>query len=589
MLIHPPQRIQDLRSQGVWGDARLHDLLRRNARRAPEREALVDPPNLMEIAGAAPCRLTWAELEARVECLAGVLALLGWVKDDVVVVQMVNSHEVLTLYLACWRLGVVVSPMVGQAREHELRQVVDRTAARALVVTQRIGAHDHASMAGALSAGMTRPLQVLAFGAGPMPAHVIDLRERLREAGATLDAAAAALAHADRWQAVSADDAVTVIWTSGSEGRPKGVARSHNDWLLYGPQFGADFGLADGTRLLNGRTLCTHGAFVGTITPWLWHAGTLVNHHPFSLPVFLEQLRHERIGFTALAPAILSSLLARPEQLEGIDFAHLRCIGSGSAPLSEALVRGFQDRFGVEVINFFGSTEGASLVSGPPDMPDAALRAQYFPRLGMPGMAWKHPAHAWVETRLVDLATETDIESPGRVGEIRFRGPMVMSGYFRDPELSAAAFDAQGWYRSGDLFEIAGDRHQYLRFAGRAKDVIVRGGFNLSASEIENLVASHPGVSEVGVVGFPDQRLGERVCACVVLRPGHELTLEGLTRHLLEVCHVSVLKLPERLLLLDEMPRSPNHKVLKGALRALASAPPVDRDSPPPLETRRHT
>lgn len=582
MLIHPPERIQILRAQGVWGDTRLHDLLRRNALRVPDREALVDPPNLQEVSGTEPGRLTWAELSARVECLAGVLASLGWVKDDIVVVQMVNSHELLTLYLACWRLGVVVSPMVAQAREHELLHVAERTGARALVVSQRIGSHDHAAMAGALFRGRPRPIQVLAFGAGPMPAGVIDLRQHLREALENLDAAAAALAQADRWRAVNADDAVTVIWTSGSEGRPKGVARSHNDWLLYGPQFGTDFGLRDGTRLLNGRPLCTHGAFVGTITPWLWHAGTLVNHHPFSLPVFLAQLRAEDIGFTALAPAILSSLLARPELLEGIDFSRLKCIGSGSAPLTEALVRGFRERFGVEVINFFGSTEGASLVSGPPDMPDAAQRAQYFPRLGMPGMGWKHPAQAWVETRLVDLATGTEIEAPGRVGEIRFRGPMVMSGYFRDPELSAAAFDAQGWYCSGDLFEIAGDRRQYLRFAGRAKDVIVRGGFNLSASEIENLVASHPGVSEVAVVGFPDTRLGERVCACIVPRPGHELTLDELTRHLREVCQVSILKLPERLLLLDVLPRSPNHKVLKGVLRELAAAPPAD---PPPLQT----
>jgi acyl-CoA synthetase (AMP-forming)/AMP-acid ligase II len=558
-------------------------LLRRNAQRVPDREALVDPPNLTEISGSLPQRLSWAELDARVECLAGVLALLGWTTDDVVVVQMVNSHEVLVLYLACWRLGVVVSPMVAQAREHEIAQAIERTGARALVVSQSIGAHDHAAMAIGLSRGLAEPVQVLTFGAGPIPADVVDLRQRMRDVVWDIDAAQAALDRLARARPVTADDAVTVIWTSGSEGRPKGVGRTHNDWLLYGPQFGADFGIGDGIRLLNGRPLCTHGAFVGTITPWLWHAGTLVNHHPFSLPIFLAQLRQEHIGFTALAPAILSSLLARPEQLVDIDFQQLRCIGSGSAPLSESLVRGFREQFGVEVINFFGSTEGASLVSGPPDMPDAAARAQYFPRLGAAGQAWKHPAHALVETRLVDLGTGADIEAPGLAGEIRFRGPMVMSGYFRDPELTASAFDAQGWYCTGDLFELAGDRGQYLRYAGRVKDVIVRGGFNLSASEIERLVASHPSVLEVAVVGYADARLGERVCACVVPRLGHVLTLEDLTRHLREACQVSVLKLPERLMLLEEMPRSPNQKVLKGVLRERAAQmhAPEPAASPP--------
>lgn len=156
--------------------------------------------------------------------------------------------------------------------------------------------------------------------------------------------------------------------------------------------------------------------------------------------------------------------------------------------------------------------------------------------------------------------------------------------------MTASAFDAQGWYCTGDLFELAGDRGQYLRYAGRVKDVIVRGGFNLSASEIERLVASHPSVLEVAVVGYADARLGERVCACVVPRLGHVLTLEDLTRHLREACQVSVLKLPERLMLLEEMPRSPNQKVLKGVLRERAAqmhAP--EPAASPPREPRSET
>jgi acyl-CoA synthetase (AMP-forming)/AMP-acid ligase II len=370
---------------------------------------------------------------------------------------------------------------------------------------------------------------------------------------------------------VSADDAVTLLWTSGSEGRAKGVARTHNDWLLYGPHIGAAYAVGTGVRLLSGRPLTTHGAFVGSIVPWLWHAGTLVSHQPFSLPVFLTQLREERIDFTALAPAILASLLAQPELLEGIDFRRLKYIGSGSAPLTEALVRGFRDRFGVEVINFFGSTEGASLVSSPQDMPDPALRAQFFPRFGAGGFDWKHPAHRQVSTRLVDLASGETIEHPGRVGELRYRGPMVMTGYFRDPELTARAFDEQGYYCSGDLFEIAGEGGCHFRFAGRAKDIIIRGGFNLSAEEIENLVAGHPAVADVAVVGYPDERLGERVCACVVLRPDLNLDLPALVAWLRTERQAASLKWPERLLVMPTLPRNPNNKVLKGELRRLAA------------------
>ena len=150
---------------------------------------------------------------------------------------------------------------------------------------------------------------------------------------------------------------------------------------------------------------------------------------------------------------------------------------------------------------------------------------------------------------------------------------MVMEGYFREPELSAAAFDEHGFYRSGDLFEIAGERGQHYRFAGRAKDIIIRGGINISATEIENLVADHPDVAEVAVIGVTDERLGERVCACVVLRAGARLTLPELVAWLRDVRQVGIVKLPERLMVLQTLPRSPNNKVIKAELRAMAARP----------------
>lgn len=572
LLVHPPERTRAYRDRGWWGDVRLHDLLERNARMCPARESLVDPPNLPAVTGDAPQRLDWAAVADRVARIAAMLLAQGLQRDDVVVVQMANSHELPCVYLACARLGVVASPVVAQGREHELGQAVERTGAVALLVSARIGRHDHAVMAAALAPRHASVRRVIAFGAGPLPAGVVDARAELAVPPDEAAARAQALARHEANHPPSADDAVTIVWTSGSEGRAKGVARTHNDWLLYGPHIGSAYGVGDGARLLSGRPLTTHGAFVGSLMPWLYHAGTLVNHHPFTLPVFLQQLREERIDFTALAPAILVSLLAQPGQLEGIDFTRLRHIGSGSAPLTEALVRGFRERFGVEIINFFGSTEGASLVSGPQDMPEPAMRALYFPRFGVPSFDWQHPAHCQVETRLVDPASGEPITTPGRPGEMRYRGPMVMSGYHADPELTARALDAEGWYCSGDLFEIAGDQGQYYRFAGRAKDIIVRGGLNISAEEVENLVASHPAVADVAVVGYPDERMGERVCACVVLLPDQALELPALARWLREERQVAATKLPEKLLLLPALPRNPNNKVLKARLRLLAAA-----------------
>lgn len=568
MLIHSEETRRHYRAMGWWGDVRLQDLLTRNASRSPDREAVVDPPNLLEVTGSAPQRLSWRSLAALVERMAAAMLQLGLRRDDVVVVQMVNSHELLACYLACARLGLIASPVVPQYREHELDHILEQSQACALIVTSRIGSHDHCAMALQLAARHPGVRSVLVFGSTADAPGAIDMRSAVASVSDTT-----ALQAYEAEHGMTADDVITLIWTSGSEGRAKGVARTHNDWLLYGPQIGSAYRVGDGTRFLNGRPLTTHGAFVGSITPWLFHAGTLVNHHPFSLPVFLSQLRTEAIDFTALAPAILSSLLADPALLEGIDFGRLRFIGSGSAPLNEALVRGFNERFGVEVINFFGSTEGASLVSAPDDMPDPALRAMYFPRLGAEGFSWKHRSHGLVQTKLVDTETGATINVPGMTGELCYRGPMVMTGYYRAPELTARALDEQGFYRSGDLFQIAGDQGQYYRFMGRAKDIIIRGGFNISAEEVENLIASHPAVVEVAVVPYPDARLGERICACVVTRAHHELSLQALVQFLRDDCQVAAIKLPERLMLLEALPRNPNNKIMKAALRELAQVP----------------
>lgn len=151
MLIHSSEACRDYRARGWWGDLRLHDVLVRNAGRVPRREAVVDPPNLEQVTGQAPRRMDWGELHELVHRLACVFAAHGLVKDDVAVVQMANGHALLAVYLACARLGVVVSPVVPQYREHELAHVVRQTQAKALVVASRIGSHDHGAMACALA------------------------------------------------------------------------------------------------------------------------------------------------------------------------------------------------------------------------------------------------------------------------------------------------------------------------------------------------------------------------------------------------------------------------------------------------------
>jgi acyl-CoA synthetase (AMP-forming)/AMP-acid ligase II len=184
--------------------------------------------------------------------------------------------------------------------------------------------------------------------------------------------------------------------------------------------------------------------------------------------------------------------------------------------------------------------------------------------------------HDRITTRVVDPETEEEITEPGRPGELRIKGPTVFSGYWQAPEISARAFDAEGWFRSGDLFELAGDDGRFIRFVGRLKDIIIRGGMNISSEEIEGHLLGHPAIADVAVVGAPDPRLGERLCAFAVFRPDQTADLADINRYLTEDKQVAVYKQIERLEVIDALPRNPVGKVLKRDLRdRLGEASPV--------------
>jgi acyl-CoA synthetase len=181
-------------------------------------------------------------------------------------------------------------------------------------------------------------------------------------------------------------------------------------------------------------------------------------------------------------------------------------------------------------------------------------------------LKWDFALADRVATRLVDPATDVEITKVGGQGELQVKGAGVFSGYWRSPEQNARAFDADGWYRTGDLFELAGEHAQFYRFLGRLKDVIVRGGVKISAEELEGHLAGHPAITEVAVIGVLDPILGERICACVAPR-GEPPTLGEINRFLTVEKQIAVFKQIERLEILTSLPRNPVGKVLKRELR----------------------
>jgi acyl-CoA synthetase (AMP-forming)/AMP-acid ligase II len=299
-------------------------------------------------------------------------------------------------------------------------------------------------------------------------------------------------------------------------------------------------------------------------------SATLVLHHPFDMGVFLKQIQDEKIAYTIAPPAVLTMLLKKPEILDSVDISSLRCIGSGSAPLSEFMVAGFGSGYGVEILNIFGSNEGICLASGPGDLPDHAQRAQFFPRFGAPGFEWRNRVGNRTKTRLVDLGTGAEVTRPGQQGELEIWGSTVFDGYFKSPEANAQVFTEDGYFRTGDVFEISGngDAGRFYKFVGRCKDIIVRGGVNISPDEIDTELAGHPKVAEVCVVGVDDEIMGERIGAAIIPKPGEAVTLDEITDFLKARC-MAVFKLPEILLCVDELPHNATGKIVRREVRRL--------------------
>ncbi|QNQ10881.1 class I adenylate-forming enzyme family protein [Sphingomonas alpina] len=559
MQLTPQSRIDDFTAQGWWGDLTLDHWLQRNRAEVPDRLALVDPPNRSDLDGATPRRFTWAELGTEVDRVAAALLDTGLRKDDVLTYQLPNVADTVILALACSRIGLIISPVVMPYRAHELGFVIDKVRPSAVITVARFAGHDHAEMALALTG--ERNCKVLVLG-GDTPRGAYDLDAAI----AVADPARAAAYHDA--QPMQPGEVFTIFWTSGTEARPKGVPRDQNHWIVNAKMVAEAADIREAEVLLNPFPLVNIGSF-GLVTPWLMKRGTLVLHHPFDLKIFLTQIAAERVNYTIAAPAILNALLKTPGLLSSVDLSSLRAIGSGSAPLSPWMIEGFAQDHGIEVCNIYGSNEGASLFSDARQVPDHHDRARYFPRMGVAGIDWPgSESSAMIQTRLVDLDTEQDITEPLRPGELRFQGAATFGGYFESPEISANAFDASGFYRTGDLFEIAGDTapHRFYRFVGRCKDIIVRGGVNISPAEIDDLLAGHPALKEAAVVGIPDDRLGERMCVAAVPADDQAPDLAAISTWLKDQ-GLAVFKLPELLVTVDALPRNAMNKVSRRDLR----------------------
>jgi acyl-CoA synthetase (AMP-forming)/AMP-acid ligase II len=555
MIVSGQSKRKAYREAGWWGDKTLADLFFAQADAHPDRLALVDAPNRADFAFGEPQRLTWGDLRGEVERMAGALVAAGIGKDDVIAIQLPNISEFVALYFAAASVGAIVSPIAVQYRSHELSAIIDIVSPKAFVCATRVKGADHVGIVRSLLAG------AMLMTVGPdAPAGALDLS---RAQGDPAALAAHRVAHP-----VDADDVFTICWTSGTTGVPKGVPRSHNHWVGIAPATYVTAGLQDGDVMLNPFPLINMASIGGITMSWLRVGGTMVLHHPFDPQVYLRQIATERPAFTIAPPAVLNMLLQNEALLASVDLSSLRAIASGSAPLAPAMVQGFQERLGLPVINVFGSNEGMSLATGPDDVPDPVERASYFPNGLNIAPFYAQDRKPNLELRLVPPQGGDPIVAEELPGELQIRGPTLFEGYWRAPEQTAAAFSEDGFFKTGDLFQYEQDG-RFLRFVGRCKDLIIRGGVNISPEEIDQLLGGHPRLAEACVFSLPDPVMGERVGLAAVPRPGESVTLDDVTGFLRDQ-DLAVFKLPERMFMFESLPRNVTNKVMRSEVRDMA-------------------
>ena len=518
---------------GLWDGRLLDGYLEEAAAANPGGLAVVD----------AATRLTYAELLERVGTIAGGLYELGVRRGDVVAMQLPNWWEALAVHFAILRLGAVSNPVMPILRERDMSYVLEQGGARVLVSAADYRGFDH----GALALHLAEQLPALE--------HVVTVRGRRSGALDLADLwAGASAVPADSGR--SADDPVVLLYTSGTEAKPKGAVHSHNT-LGY-----------ENRTMIELYRLSTDDV-VWAPSPIAHITGVLFAFHlPVMLraPVVLQDvwdaeralalIEAERCSFVVAATPFLHGITYSPEQPRS-DTSSLRTFVCGGADVPPALIRDAGEALGVRAVRLYGSTEIPTLTG-------SSAEASLEQRATTDG---RPIADAGV--RIVD--DEGQDAAVGEPGLILARGAEAMLGYLG---ADVQPFDAEGWLDTGDLGYL--DAEGYVTIVGRRKDIILRGGENISAKEVEDLLYAHPGIAEVAVVAVPDPRLTERACAVVVPRPGAVVDLASIVAFL-EVQSIARQKFPERLEIVNELPKTPTGKIQKFRLRQLVADRTADQ------------
>jgi acyl-CoA synthetase (AMP-forming)/AMP-acid ligase II len=530
MIRAPDDLIERYTAQGFWRSDTIYALARAHAERAPQSFAIRDRYR----------RVTYRQLVDAADALAADLARHGAEPGQRIAVWVPSRIESVVALLACSRDGLICSPSLH--RDHTTGEVIalmQRMGAIALIVQQGYGAD-------AGKRDLSEALKDV-----PTLRHVYSLPP-LNEATAPWPPFPDDVPVSASARPVLKSDPNTVVYlafTSGTTGKPKGVMHSDNTLLANARQLAKDWSIDDRSVVFSLSPLSHNLGFGAQVMSLAMGAELIINDLPRGASL-ADRILETDTSFLVGVPPNAIDLLAemRARDLKGLGrLAGFRISGSAvpSEVVAGLIAQGIQPQSG------YGMTENCS--------------HQYTlpgddPRLIIETSGKTCPGY---ELKIFDTENPDKEAAPGTVGQMGGRGASLMLGYFEDPKATADAFNAAGYFMTGDLGTI--DEKGYLRIAGRQKDIIIRGGHNIHPARIEELATRHPAVRRAAAVPVKDPRLGEKVCLAVVFQPEKQVSPDELLSHL-DTAGLSKFDMPEYFVTLDEIPLTPNGKMLKRAI-----------------------
>ena len=516
------------RAKGYWEDRSLRDTFAEISARYSDRVAIIDRDR----------EVTYAELDERATRLALNLLDEGLRPLDRVVVQLPNVVEFAYFYFALQKIGCIPIMALPTHRYREISQFVELSGAAACVAPDRARDFDYTKLIRRIRNAHTNLRLGIILGAAPK--GFLSLTELIERKS---------VRSADELKSITIDpeDPALFQLSGGTTGVPKLIPRTHNDYVYNSKMaasvtsVGPDKILLDVLPLAHNLPLACPG-----LQGFFMHGGKVVLANTTRGEDIFPLIERHRITHVAVVPALLIRWINDP-LIKKFDLSSLQVIQSGGQRLQPEIRRRTKELIpSVTVQENFGMAEGMLMFVRLDDA--EAVRMETVGR----------PISPDDEVRLVD---DDDNEvAPGEIGEFLARGPYTLRGYYGAPEYNARAFTTDGFYRSGDLMRQHPSGNYMVE--GRKKDLINRGGEKISAEEVENLILTHPAVQNVACVPIPDPVLGERMCACVILRKGRSLALPDLVAFLAEQ-EIAKHKLPERLEIMDDFLLSPFGKVSK--------------------------